>query len=161
MNRRKSKRETRARRKRAWREIEKIVGADLYDLPTFFCNGLYRLRRAGLSNAVILRAFERCQAWLAKAKDGVGECECGCGTKRPVNAKNAQKQAVWHLDHDPKRKAFRGVLFERCNREIGSGDRERKWNHVAYIEAHEARMAEETALVRDGNEFGAPGAAPD
>jgi hypothetical protein len=161
--RRKSKnRETWARKERGWREVEKIVGPGLLKLPEFFRNGLYRLLRAELADNEIVRACERCQAWFATAKEtGFGRCECGCDTYRVVNSVNKQGQSVWFLDHDPVKKRFRGILFERCNREIGDGDRQRKWAHVNYVEAHEARMPEETVLVRDGNEFGAPGAAPD
>ncbi len=138
------------------------MGAGLYDLPSFFANGLYRLLRSGLPDAEILRAYERCQAWAARAKDGIGQCECGCETKRPVNAVNAQGQSVWHLDHDPHRRTFRGVLFERCNRELGDGDRARKFAHASYTLAHESRLPEaETAFVGDGNEFGAAGAILD
>jgi len=155
-------RETQARKKRAWREVARITGAGLYSLPSFFANGLYRLLRSGLPDAEILRAYERCQAWAARAKDGIGQCECGCETKRPVNAVNLQGQSVWHLDHDPHRKTFRGVLFERCNRELGDGDRARKFAHASYTLAHEARVPEaETAFVGDGNEFGAAGAVLD
>src|SRR6267154_3042426 len=157
-NRGKGKNETRARRNRAWREIEKIVGPGFYDLPAFFKNGLYRLHRGGLTDAEIVRAFERCQAWAARAKDGIGQCECGCETKRPVETVNGQGQSVWHLDHDPHRKTFRGVLFERCNRELGDGDRARKFAHASYTLAHEARLPEETALVRGRDEFQAAGA---
>jgi hypothetical protein len=155
------KRETLARRERGWRQIEKITGPGLYDLPEFFRNGLYRLSRGGLPNAEIVRAYERCGAWLAKAKNGVGKCECGCETRRRVDSVNAQRNSIWHLDHDKHRKTFRGILFERCNRELGDGNRERKWAHVNYVEAHEARLPEETALIRDGNEFGAAGAVLD
>jgi len=151
-------RETQARKKRAWREVARITGAGLYSLPSFFANGLYRLLRSGLPDAEILRAYERCQAWAARAKDGIGQCECGCETKRPVNAVNLQGQSVWHLDHDPHRKTFRGVLFERCNRELGDGDRARKFAHASYTLAHEARLPDEAVLVRDGDEFQAAGA---
>ncbi len=134
------------------------MGPGLYDLPVFFKNGLYRLHRGGLADAEIVRAFERCQAWYARAKDGFGECDCGCETKRPVNTVNAQGQSVWHLDHDPHRKTFRGVLFERCNRELGDGDRARKFAHASYTLANEARLPDEAVLVRDRDEFQAAGA---
>ncbi len=78
-----------------------------------------------------------------------------------MDAVNAQGQSVWHLDHDPKTKTFRGILYQRCNHEIGDGDRQRKWAHVEYVESHEARLPTEAAFVGDGNEFGAPGAVPD
>ncbi len=81
-----SKRETRARQERGWRQVARITGAGLFDLPEFFRTGLYKLIRGGLADAEIVRAYERCRAWLAKVKDGAGECECGCGTKRPVDA---------------------------------------------------------------------------
>src|SRR5882762_2924318 len=103
-NRRKSKRETRARQERGWRQVARVVGAGLFDLPEFFRTGLYRLTRGGLPDAEIVRAYERCRAWLAKVKDGAGECECGCGAKRPVDAVNTQGQSIWHLDHDKHRK---------------------------------------------------------
>lgn len=152
--------ETRARRERGWREVERIVGPGLYGLPEFFRNGLYRLGRSGLSDCELIRAYEVCGGWFAEAKrSGFGKCQCPCGTHLAVDTVNAQGQSVWHLDHDPHTKTFRGILFERCNREIGDGDRERKWAHVNYIEAHEARLPAETVFV--GNEFEAPGAAPD
>ena len=158
-NRGKGKNETRARRNRAWREIEKIVGPGLFDLPAFFKNGLYRLHRGGLTDAEIVRAFERCHAWVARTmENGLGECECGCGTKHPVGAVNGQGQSVWCLDHDPSKKAFRGILHQRCNMELGDGNRQRKWAHVNFIEAHETRLPEEAALVRDRDEFQATGA---
>src|SRR5438128_12391471 len=81
-----SKRETRARQERGWRQVARITGAGLFDLPEFFRTGLYKLIRGGLADAEILRAYERCRAWLAKGKDGRGECECGCGTTRPGGA---------------------------------------------------------------------------
>jgi len=71
-NRRKSKRETRARQERGWRQVARVVGAGLFDLPEFFRTGLYRLTRGGLPDAEIVRAYERCRAWLAKVKDGAG-----------------------------------------------------------------------------------------
>ena len=155
------KHETLARRRRAWREVSYIVGS-LDGLPAFFKNGLYSLTRAGLPDCEIRRAFERCGAWVARVKDGVGECECGCGTKRPVDAKNAQGQSVWCLDHDGQRKAFRGVLYQKCNTELGDGTARRKMAHASYALAHDARLAEaETALTRDANEFGAAGAVLD
>jgi hypothetical protein len=157
--RQKSKRETRARRNRAWREVQKIVGS-LNGLPASFKNGLYSLTRAGLPDDEIRLAHQRACSWLARAKNGIGECECSCGTKLPVDAVNSQGQSVWHLDHDPRTKRFRGVLFERCNREIGDGDRGRKWSHVEYIESHEARLHVEADSVY-ANEFQQPGAVPD
>jgi len=155
-----SKRETRARRNRAWREVSEIVGS-LDGLPAFFRNGLYSLTRAGLSDAEIRRAFERCRAWVARVKDGVGECECGCGTKRPVDAKNAQGQSVWCMDHDSQRKMFRGVLYQKCNTELGDGAADRKMAHASYALAHGARLPDEAVFVRDANEFGAAGAVLD
>ncbi len=159
MKRRSKKRETRARKERGWRQMAEIVGTGLYALPESFRNGLVKLRRNGLPDSEIVRAYERCGAWLAKAKNGIGECECGCGTKCPVDAVNAQGNSIWHLDHDKHRKTFRGILFERCNREIGDGTR--KLAHVGYVLAHEARLPSESAFVRDRNEFLASGATPD
>ena len=60
---------------------------------------------------------------------------------------NAQKKSIWHLDHDRRTKAFRGVLFQKCNRQIGSGNRERKWAHVGCIESHGARLQEPKNLL--------------
>lgn len=148
------------RRERSWTQVEKIVGRGLSHLPEFFRNGLYALIRAGLPNAEIILAYQRCRAWITKAKrNGYGECEC-CGTRLPVNAVNAQGVSIWNLDHDPHTKTFRGVLHQRCNREIGDGNRERKFAHVNYIESHKARLLEsEHRDVRD--EFQAEGAIPD
>ncbi len=139
------------------------MGAGLFDLPEFFRTGLYKLTRGGLADAEVSSAFVRCQAWFADAKKNgfFGRCECPCGVRLPVDAKNAQGTSVWHLDHDKHRKTFRGILFQRCNREIGDGDRERKWGHAEYIEANEARLPEETTMVQDRNEFQAAGAIPD
>jgi hypothetical protein len=160
MRRKQTKRETRARRNRAWREVSEIVGS-LDGLPPFFRNGLYSLTRAGLSDLELRLAYERCRAWMARAeKSGAGQCECPCGMQLPVAAVNGQRQSVWHLDHDPRTKTFRGILFERCNREIGDGDRGRKWSHVEYIESHEARLHIEADSVY-ANEFQQPGAVPD
>jgi hypothetical protein len=158
--RRKSKSETRARQERGWREVARIVGAGLFDLPEFFRNGLYRLTRSGLPKDQILLAYQRCESWHARAKKngGIGECECSCQTRQSMDAKNAQGQSIWCLDHDPHRKVFRGVLYQKCNVEVGDGDRARKFAHASYALAHEARIPEETALVRDRNEFQAPGA---
>ena len=147
------------RNERRWCEIEKITGP-LDDLPTFFKHGLYHLRnRSSLADSELVRAFERCRAWLARAKkDGAGSCECGCGTRMAVEAVNAKGQSVWCLDHDKRNRQFRGLLFWRCNLEIGDGDRERKMAHASYALAHEARLPEETAFVRDRDEFQATGA---
>jgi len=157
-----SKPETQARRNRAWREIETIVGAGLYELPEFFRNGLYRLSRGGLADAEILLAYERCCAWMARAKNGVGECECGCGARLPVDAVNSQGQSVWHLDHDPHRKMFRGILAARCNHEIGDGNRMRKWAHASYAHANEMRWPEcEITFLGSRDECQAAGAVLD
>jgi hypothetical protein len=149
--RQKSKQETRERRNRAWREVSEIVGS-LDGLPANFRNGLYCLTRAGLPDDEIRLAHQRACSWLAKAKNGIGECECSCGTKLPVDAVNSQRQSVWCLDHDPRTKRFRGVLFEQCNREIGDGDRHRKIAHVDYVLANDARLAQ-TDVVQTENEF--------
>ena len=138
------------------------MGAGLYELPEFFRNGLYRLTRSGLPDAEIMLAYQRCRAWYAKAKvAGYGTCECGCQTKRSVNATNSQDQSVWCLDHDKRTRLFRGVLYQQCNVEIGIGDMRRKMAHAGYALAHESRSPEETALMRDANEFGAAGAVLD
>src|SRR5438046_2823582 len=102
---RSKKSETRARQERSWRQVARIVGAGLFHLPEFFRTGLYKLIRGGLADAEILRAFERCRAWLAKAKNGIGECECGCGTKRPVGAVNKQgnRTGTWTMTSKGKR----------------------------------------------------------
>ena len=139
--------------------MAEIVGTGLYALPESFRNGLVKLRRNGLPDSEIVRAYERCGAWLAKAKNGIGECECGCGTKCPVDAVNGQGVSIWHLDHSRVHRKFRGILTARCNHEVGDGDRQRKWSHAEYIEAHEARERREE-IVFD-NDFQRPGAAPD
>ncbi len=150
------------RRERSWAQVERIVGPGLSQLPEFFRTGLYGLIRSGLPDREIIHAYKRCRAWIKKAKDGFGECECGCGTRMPVNAVNGQDISVWNLDHDRRTKTFRGILYQRCNREVGSGSRARKWAHVNYVEAHEARLREDRdggGVVRD--EFQTRGAIPD
>lgn len=77
-----------------------------------------------------------------------------------VNAVNAQGVSIWNLDHCRHTNTFRGILHERCNREIGDGNRERKRAHVGYIEAHEARLKLEHEKV-DRDEFLSAGALPD
>jgi len=146
------------RRERSWREVETIVGPGLSQLPEFFRNGLYRLLRAQLPNSEIVRAYERCRIWVAKAKDGFGECECGCGTRLLVGAVNGQSISVWNLDHDKNTQTFRGILYARCNTEIGSGDRKRKWAHVDYVESHEVRLRIDTSEFVCRDEFQAVGA---
>jgi len=149
------------RRERSWREVAKIVGAGVQRLPEFFRNGLYGLTRAGLPDPEIILAFKRCRAWTASAKkNGYGECECGCGTKLPVNAVNVQRKSIWHLDHDRRTKTFRGILYQKCNRQVGSGDRVRKLAHFSYVESHAARLQEphDTDVA---DEFQKPGAMPD
>lgn len=149
-------RSNRAYRKR--REVARIVGS-LRGLPQFFIGALYNLRRAGLADTEVRRAYERCRIWTANArKRGAGECECGCQTRLPVNAVNAQQVSVWCLDHCKHTKTFRGILYQRCNMEIGAGDRRRKLAHVNYVLAHEARLwiAESDVVCRD--EFQAVGA---
>jgi hypothetical protein len=86
-------------------------------------------------------------------KSGAGQCECPCGMQLPVVAVNGQGQSVWHLDHDPRTKTFRAILFERCNREIGDGDRSRKFGHAEYVLAHEARLAQIADVMQTENEF--------
>jgi hypothetical protein len=141
------------------REVARIVGS-LRSLPNFFVNGLYNLLRAGLPNAEIILACQRCRAWTAKAKrSGYGECEC-CGTRLAVDAVNAQGVSIWNLDHCRHTNTFRGILHERCNREIGDGNRERKRAHVGYIEAHESRLRIEHEKF-DRDEFLSAGALPD
>ena len=155
---------TRADRRR--REVERIVSS-VRGLPKFFINGLYNLRRAGLPHSEIIRAFERCRAFTARANKngGVGECECGCGAQYPINAVNRQGISVWNLDHCKLTRTFRGVLTSKCNREIGSGDRRRKFAHASYVLAHETRLQiEEEAAQQSGHwldEFLQPGALPD
>lgn len=149
----KAKRKRTTRNERRWREIEKITGP-LGDLPPSFKHGLYHLRnRADLPDAEIVRAFQRCGAWLARAKNGIGECECGCGTQMAVEAVNARGQSVWCLDHDVHTRMFRGILHQACNREIASGIRERKWAHVNYVESCDARVRAEGSGVYAANEF--------
>jgi len=141
--------------------VEKVVGRGLSKLPEFFRNGLYALIRAGLPDAEIILAYQRCRAWITKAKkNGYGECEC-CGTRLAVDAVNAQGVSIWNLDHCRHTKTFRGILHERCNREIGDGNRKRKWAHVGYIEAHEARLnnVEHDDVLQ--NEFQSDGATQD
>jgi hypothetical protein len=48
--------------------------------------------------------------------------------------------SVWNLDHDKYRKMFRGIVDATCNRELGDGNRTRKWRHLEFIESHEARL---------------------
>src|SRR5438132_1274018 len=91
---RKSKRETRERQERGWNEVARIVGAGLFELPEFFRNGLYRLTRSGIPAFEVTLAFQRCVAWYARAQAaGYGTCECGCGTKRSIDAVNSQNQS--------------------------------------------------------------------
>src|SRR6266446_4395184 len=151
------RRSNRADRRR--REVTRIVGS-LRGLPSFFVNGLYNLHRAGLLDSEIVQGYQRCRAWTKNAKrNGYGKCEC-CGTRLPINRVNAQEVSVWNLDHDPHTTTFRGILYQRCNREIGDGNRERKLAHVSYIESHKARLHEtEHREVRD--EFMQSGALPD
>jgi hypothetical protein len=150
------------RRERSWAQVAQIVGPGVYDLPDFFKNGLYSLARAGLPDSEIVLAFKRCRAWIKTAmKNGYGECECDCGTELPVDAANAQNISVWNLDHDNRTKTFRGILFQKCNRQMGSGDRARKWAHYGYIEAHEARLRQNEGDVVVRDEFQKPGAMPD
>jgi len=147
------------RRERSWREVEAITGIGVYRLSAFFRNGLYSLIRAGLPDAEIIHAFTRCRAWTIKAKkSGLGECECSCGTRLPVDAVNAQGKSVWNLDHCKYTKTFRGILFQRCNREIGDGNRKRKLGHASYVEAHEARLRIADGDYEWSNEFQAVGA---
>src|ERR1700737_3835230 len=100
------------RRERSWAQVEQVVGSGVYDLPEFFRNGLYRLLRTQLSNSEIVCAYERCGTLVARAKDGFGECECGCGTRLPIGEVNGQSISVWNLDHDEPTKTFRGILHE-------------------------------------------------
>lgn len=145
------------RNERRFREVSRIVGPGLYDLPLHFQHGLYHLKaRAVLADTEIIFAYERCKAWLARAANGIGECECGCGMKMAVHAKNSQGNSVWNLDHDDRNKLFRGILFWRCNLEIAEGDRQRKWSHAAYIDAHEARMKQDAPVTSWQEEFPAP-----
>jgi hypothetical protein len=150
------RRSNRADRRR--REVTRIVGS-LRGLPTFFINGLYNLHRAGLADSEILCAYQRCRAWTGKAKKTeLGECECSCRTRLPVDAVNAQGKSVWNLDHCKYTKTFRGILFQRCNREIGDGNRKRKLGHASYVEAHEARLRIAESNCEWSNEFQAVGA---
>jgi hypothetical protein len=151
------------RRQRSWSQVGKIVGPGLTALPEFFRTGLYGLIRSGLPDAEIILAFKRCCSWCKKAKDGVGTCECGCGTKMLVGAVNGKGVSVWNLDHDKHTKTFRGILFARCNHEVGSGSRTRKWAHVEYIESHLARLQIDSSSSDcvGLNEFQAPGAVLD
>jgi hypothetical protein len=140
------------------REVARIVGS-LRSLPNFFVNGLYNLLRAGLPNAEIILACQRCRAWTAKAKrSGYGECEC-CGARLRVDEVNKQNVSVWNLDHCKHTRTFRGVVDQRCNRELGDGNRKRKWSHAEYVEAHESRLRQESEV--DLWEFRTPGAMPD
>lgn len=140
---------------RRWAELEKIVGPGVRQLSISFRHGLYHLRsRSSLADSELVLAYQRCRAWLARTKNGIGECECGCQTKMAVDAKNAKKQSVWCLDHDPLTKTFRGVIHERCNREIGDGTR--KWVHAAYVDAHEARLQQDVPVVPWQTEFPPP-----
>lgn len=148
----KQKRSTRDSRR--WKELEKVVGPGIHELPSSFKHGLYHLRnRSGLPDPELVLVFNRCRAWLARARDGIGECECGCGTRMPVDAKNANGNSVWNLDHDGQSKTFRGVLYWRCNLEIAEGDRQRKWAHASYIDAHQARIRSESTESYAANEF--------
>jgi hypothetical protein len=147
------------RRERSWAQVEKVVGRGLSQLPAFFKNGLYALIRAGLPDAEILRAYQRCRAWHWKSKkDGYGQCECPCGTRCAVNAVNAQGVSVWNLDHCKYTKTFRGILFARCNVEIGDGNRKRKSAHLSYVESHETRLRIDNSEFVCRNEFQAVGA---
>ena len=146
------------RNQRRFREVARIVGPGLYGLPLHLQHGLYHLKaRAGLPDAELVLAYQRCRAWLARATNGIGECECRCGTKMAVNAKNAQGNSIWNLDHDDRNKLFRGILYWRCNLEIAEGDRQRKWSHATYIDAHEARVQREVSVIAWQTEFPAPG----
>jgi hypothetical protein len=78
-----------------------------------------------------------------------------------MNKVNAQKVSVWNLDHDPHTKTFRGILYQRCNREIGDGNRQRKLGHASYVEAHEMRLRNAESDFEWSNEFQATGAIPD
>jgi hypothetical protein len=150
------RRSNRADRKR--REVARIVGS-LRGLPTFFVNGLCNLKRAGLPDAEIRLAYQRCHLWTAQAKkDGFGGCEC-CGMRLPVSEVNKQNVSVWNLDHCKHSRTFRGVVDQRCNRELGDGNRKRKWSHAEYVEAHESRLRQESGV--DLWEFQKPGAMPD
>src|SRR5436309_15994122 len=51
---------------RVWREVARITSAGLFELPSFFRNGLYKLHRE-LPDAEVILAFARCRAWYAKA----------------------------------------------------------------------------------------------
>jgi hypothetical protein len=140
------------------REVARIVGS-LRGLPNFFINGLYNLLRAELPDSEIILAYQRCRAWTAEAKKrGYGECEC-CGARLPVDEVNRQNISVWNLDHDKHSRTFRGVVDQRCNRELGDGNRKRKWSHAEYVEAHESRLRQESEV--DLWEFRTPGALPD
>jgi len=75
-----------------------------------------------------------------------------------MNKVNAQKVSVWNLDHDPHTKTFRGILYQRCNREIGDGNRRRKWAHAQYIESHEARLRLDNSEFVYRDEFQTVGA---
>lgn len=152
----KAKRKKSTRDSRRWAELEKVVGPGIHKLPAFFRHGLYHLRnRSSLPDSELVLAFNRCRAWLARARDGAGTCECGCATRLPVTAKNAKRQSVWCLDHDPLTKTFRGIIHERCNREIGDGIR--KWSHLGYLQAHESRLQPDVPVVQWQTEFPAPG----
>lgn len=139
---RKKKHSTRDERR--WRQIARIVGPGLYDLPRSLAHGLYHLKaRGGLSDAEIRLAFERCKAWVARAKkNGIAECECGCGMQLPIDAVNRQGQSVWHLDHCKRTRTFRGITHERCNLEIGDGNPGRKQSHADYTRAHALNRAD-------------------
>ncbi|HEV2194051.1 MAG TPA: hypothetical protein VGR55_00575 [Candidatus Acidoferrum sp.] len=137
--------------------MEHIVGP-LHQLPVFFRNGLYRLWRSGLSDAELQLAAKRCRQWIARArKNGYGTCECPCGTKLSVDTKNNQGISIWCLDHCEYTKTFRGILHESCNREVGSGDRQRKIGHSNYVLAHEARVQQDAPVITWQEEFPAPG----
>lgn len=141
------------RNERRWKEVARIVGPGVHKLPESFRHGLYHLRnRSGLPDPELVLAFNRCKAWLARAKNGVGECEC-CGMKLPIEAVNTRGQSVWALDHDPRTKTFRGILYFKCNLEIAEGDRQRKWAHASYIDAHQARIRSESTERYAANEF--------
>lgn len=132
------------RDERRWRQIAAIVGDGLYGLPRSLAHGLYHLKaRGGLADDEVRLAFQRCKAWVARAKkNGIAECECGCGMQLPLDGVNRKGQSIWHLDHCKRTKTFRGITYERCNLEIGDGDPSRKQSHADYARAHAANRTD-------------------